>query len=116
MISASFLLGIFGCADSSDGCGTDAIFPEMVKISGGTIGDFYIGKYEVTQEEYRSIMSGQTVLARDEEYPSDYTRYTFKLNAEPSYHDDEPYRGEVQSKRPVENMGGGMNVCGFAMS
>ena len=65
-----------------------------------TLSDFYMGKYEVTQEEYASVMAGQKVTVNGIEYtlasdPSDCkkdsTYYTL-------------FEGEEQSKRPVENV------------
>ena len=99
----------------------EPIVPEMVFVPGGTIvgstnennyagvfiegrtvtlSDFYMGKYEVTQEEYASVMAGQKVTVNGIEYtlasdPSDCkkdsTYYTL-------------FEGEEQSKRPVENV------------
>ena len=95
--------------------------PEMVEVKGGTIegaantnnyegvfikdrtvtlSDFYMGKYEVTQEEYASVMEGQKVTVAGVEYElesnpnyctKDSTRYTL-------------FEGEEQSKRPVERV------------
>lgn len=65
-----------------------------------TLSDFYMGKYEVTQEEYASVMEGQKVTVEGVEYtlesnPSyctaDSTRYTL-------------FSGDVQEKRPVEGV------------
>ena len=65
-----------------------------------TLSDFYMGKYEVTQEEYASVMEGQKVTVRGVEYalesnPSwctkDSTEYTL-------------FSGDVQEKRPVEGV------------
>ena len=95
--------------------------PEMVFVPGGTIegaenlnnykgvfiegrtvtlSSFYMGKYEVTQEEYASVMANQTVTV-------DGTIY--KLESDPSYctEDSEEYTlfaGDVQGKRPVEGV------------
>ena len=97
----------------------EPIVPEMVFVKGGTVvgatyineavfikgrtvtlSDFYMGKYEVTQEEYASVMAGQIVTVDGVEYtlpsdPSDCkkdsTCYTL-------------FEGEEQSKRPVENV------------
>ena len=65
-----------------------------------TLSDFYMGKYEVTQEEYASVMEGQKVTV-------DGTEYTLESN--PSYctKDSEKYtlfNGDVQEKRPVEGV------------
>ena len=108
--------------------GTKIKEPEMVLVSGGTIkgalpvwldknasenykgvfiegrtvtlSSFYMGKYEVTQEEYASVMANQTVTV-------DGTIY--KLRSDPSYctEDSEEYtlfEGDVQGKRPVEGV------------
>ena len=65
-----------------------------------TLSDFYMGKYEVTQEEYASVMTDQKVTVDGVEYtlasdPSDCkkdsTDYTL-------------FEGEEQSKRPVERV------------
>ncbi len=65
-----------------------------------TLSDFYMGKYEVTQEEYASVMEGQKVTVKGVEYelesnPSsctaDSTSYTL-------------FYGDVQEKRPVEGV------------
>ena len=91
--------------------------PEMVLVPGGTIegtysrgvfikgrtvtiSDFYMGKYEVTQEEYASVMDGQTVTVGET---------TYQLENNPSYctKDSEEYtlfEGDVQGKRPVEGV------------
>ena len=93
------------------------IVPEMVSVKGGTItgaayegvfikgrtvtlSDFYMGKYEVTQEEYASVMAGQKVTVNGREYA---------LESNPSYctKDSEEYtlfNGDVQEKRPVEGV------------
>ena len=57
-----------------------------------------MGKYEVTQEEYASVMAGQKVTVNRTEYP---------LESNPSYctKDSNNYTlfsGDVQEKRPVE--------------
>ena len=124
LVVASIVLGIIGCNNPSgpDNGGTKgAIVPEMVEVKGGTIegaaytdnyegvfikdrtvtlSDFYMGKYEVTQEEYASVMEGQKVTVAGVEYtlasdPSsckkDSTSYTL-------------FEGEEQSKRPVEGV------------
>ena len=65
-----------------------------------TLSDFYMGKYEVTQEEYASVMVGQKVTVEGVEYtlesnPSDCTKgsTTYAL-----------FSGDVQEKRPVEGV------------
>ena len=65
-----------------------------------TLSDFYMGKYEVTQEEYASVMEGQKVTVEGVEYT---------LESNPSYctKDSEEYtsfNGDVQEKRPVEGV------------
>ena len=65
-----------------------------------TLSDFYMGKYEVTQEEYASVMTGQKVTVDGVEYT---------LASAPSYckKDSTSYtlfEGEEQSKRPVEGV------------
>ena len=65
-----------------------------------TLSDFYMGKYEVTQEEYASVMAGQKVTVDGTEYA---------LRSEPSaciagsgiY---TLFNGDVQEKRPVERV------------
>ena len=65
-----------------------------------TLSDFYMGKYEVTQEEYASVMAGQTVTVNGREYA---------LESNPSYctADSTSYTlfsGDIQEKRPVEGV------------
>ena len=65
-----------------------------------TLSDFYMGKYEVTQEEYASVMANQTVTV-------DGTIY--KLESDPSYCTEDSttytlFAGDVQGKRPVEGV------------
>ena len=65
-----------------------------------TLSDFYMGKYEVTQEEYASVMTGQKVTVNGTEY---------ELESNPSYctADSTEYTlfsGDVQEKRPVEGV------------
>ena len=97
--------------------------PEMVKVTGGTIvgtdyrasrgnfpsgrlvqlSDFYIGKYEVTQEEYESVMKDQIVRVKGIE------DVTFSLDSNPSacQKDSTTYvlfEGECQERRPVESI------------
>ncbi|MBR6583769.1 MAG: formylglycine-generating enzyme family protein, partial [Treponema sp.] len=65
-----------------------------------TLSDFYMGKYEVTQEEYASVMAGQKVTVNGKEYA---------LESNPSYctKDSNNYTffsGDVQEKRPVEGV------------
>ena len=65
-----------------------------------TLSDFYMGKYEVTQEEYASVMKGQKVTVAGVEY---------ELESNPNYctKDSTSYtlfEGEKQEKRPVEGV------------
>ena len=65
-----------------------------------TLSDFYMGKYEVTQEEYASVMAGQKVTVNGTEYT---------LESTPNYctADSTSYKlfnGDVQEKRPVEGV------------
>ena len=65
-----------------------------------TLSDFYMGKYEVTQEEYASVMTGQKVTVEGVEYT---------LESNPSYCTKDSteftlFNGDVQEKRPVEGV------------
>ena len=65
-----------------------------------TLSDFYMGKYEVTQAEYASVMEGQKVTVDGTEYA---------LESDPSYctADSTSFtlcNGDVQEKRPVEGV------------
>jgi len=64
-----------------------------------TLSDFYMGKYEVTQEEYASVMEGQKVTVDGTEY---------ELESNPNYTKDSTtfplFSGDVQEKRPVEGV------------
>ena len=53
-----------------------------------TLSSFWISPYEVTQEEFESLMTGNTN----------------GINANPSYFPDNPAAEEVQGRRPVENV------------
>ena len=118
LVVASIILCAVGCANETV---PPHVVPEMVEVKGGTIegaantnnyagvfvegrtvtlNDFYMGKYEVTQEEYASVMAGQKVTVEGVEYtlesnPSyctkDITKYTL-------------FSGDVQEKRPVEGV------------
>ena len=73
-----------------------------VFISGRTVtlSDFYMSKYEVTQDEYSSVMTGQKVTVSGIEYT---------LNANPSFctEGNSSYAvnfGTEQGKRPVEGV------------
>ena len=107
---------------------SDKNVPEMVFVNGGTItgalpneipesanentkgvfiegrtvtlSDFYIGKYEVTQEEYARVMAGQTLTVGDVEYE-------LKSNPSVCIENSSEYtlfEGEEPKKRPVENV------------
>ena len=65
-----------------------------------TLSDFYMGKYEVTQEEYASVMAGQKVTVAGVEY---------ELESNPNYCTEDStdytlFEGEKQGKRPVEGV------------
>ena len=63
-----------------------------------TLSDFYMGKYEVTQEEYASVMEGQKVTVNG-------TDYALESNPSSCTADDiffTLFNGDVQEKRPVE--------------
>ena len=112
---------VCGYEDTVTDEGSKIIVPEFVFVKGGTVvgaknsnnyagvfiegrtvtlSDFYMGKYEVTQEEYASVMAGQTVTVNGTEYA---------LESNPSYctKDSNNYTlfsGDVQEKRPVEGV------------
>lgn len=105
------VLVLFACSDM-DSQGS-VLFPEMEYVYGATfegtesegvfitdrtvtLKDFWMGIYEVTQEEYESVMENQTVEIAGEEYI---------LNDNPSKNDwDTLTSDEIQAKRPVENV------------
>ena len=61
-----------------------------------TLGNFWMGIYEVTQAEYESVMKNQTVEIAEEEYV---------LNSNPSKNTEQNLTtDEVQENRPVENI------------
>ncbi len=65
-----------------------------------TLSDFYMGKYEVTQEEYASVMQGQKVTVNGTEYT---------LASDPSCCKENStiytlFEGDKQVKRPVEGV------------
>ena len=75
----------------------DGVFIEGRTV---TLSDFYMSKYEVTQDEYRSVMTGQKVTVSGKEYT---------LNANPSFckEGNSSYAvnfGTEQGKRPVEGV------------
>ena len=112
---------VCGYKDTVIDVGSKIIVPEMVSVKGGTVtgaaytnnfegafiegrtvtlSDFYMGKYEVTQEEYASVMKGQKVTVNGTDYA---------LESNPSYctADSTSYtlfNGDVQEKRPVEGV------------
>ena len=81
-------------------CKTTPVNIPMVKVEGGicilndtdvTLSSFWISPYEVTQEEFESVMTGNQN----------------GIEANPSYFQGERYPpadGEVQERRPVENV------------
>lgn len=101
----------FSCSDIPISSGP--ILPEMELVDGRTIaeseeegvfiegrtvtlGDFWMGIYEVTQAEYESVMKNQTVEIAEEEYV---------LNSNPSKNTEQNLAtDEVQKNRPVENI------------
>ena len=107
----SLISTFFSCSDIPISSGP--ILPEMELIYGRTIaeseeegvfiegrtvtlGDFWMGIYEVTQAEYESIMKNQTVEIAEEEYV---------LNSNPSKNTEQNLAtDEVQENRPVENI------------
>ena len=72
LVALTLSTGIFACkvaTGGGDGESEKMFVPEMVRVAGGkaplgesgtevTLSDFYIGKYEVTFEEYESVMVG----------------------------------------------------------
>ena len=78
----------------------DGVFIEDRTV---TLSDFYISRYEVTQEEYESVMAGQTV---------EVSGTTYDLASKPSncsegsttYALDIKSLGEEQGRRPVEGV------------
>ena len=65
-----------------------------------TLSNFYMGKYEVTQEEYASVMANQKVTV-------DGTEYTLESNPSFCTEDSKGYTlfsGDEQEKRPVEGV------------
>ena len=112
---------VCGYEDTVTDEGSKIIVPEFVFVKGGTVtgaaytnnyegvflegrtvtlSDFYMGKYEVTQEEYESVMEGQKVTVNGTDYA---------LESNPSYctADSTSYtlfNGDIQEKRPVEGV------------
>ena len=107
--------------EQPEGGTQEVVVPEMVSVKGGTVvgaknsnnyegvfiegrtvtlSDFYMGKYEVTQEEYASVMAEQTVTVNG-------TEYTLESNPNYCTKDSTKYTlfsGDVQEKRPVEGV------------
>lgn len=124
LIFYCLIFSLFGC--TVDTSSNSIIVPEMVFVKGGTVvgskttngqefsndfgvfvpgrtvtlSDFYIGKYEITQEEYESVMAGEQVKIKEgigylEKSPSLCKK------------DSEEYilfENEIQERRPVENI------------
>ena len=113
---------VCGYKDTATDEGTKIIVPEFVFVKGGTVvgaknsnnyagvfiedrtvtlSDFYMGKYEVTQEEYASVMEGQKVTVNE-------TAYALESNPNYCTADSTSYytlfNGDVQEKRPVEGV------------
>ena len=65
-----------------------------------TLSDFYMGKYEVTQEEYASVMEGQKVTVERVEYTLE-SNPNFCTKDNPEY---TLFSGDEQEKRPVERV------------
>lgn len=107
----SLIPTFFSCSDIPISSGP--ILPEMELVYGRTIaeseedgvfiegrtvtlGDFWMGIYEVTQAEYESVMKNQTVEIAEEEYV---------LNSNPSKNTEQNLAtDEIQENRPVENI------------
>ena len=107
----SLIPTFFSCSDIPISSGP--ILPEMELVYGRTIaeseedgvfiegrtvtlGNFWMGIYEVTQAEYESVMKNQTVEIAEEEYV---------LNSNPSKNTEQNLAtNEVQKNRPVENI------------
>lgn len=107
----SLIPTFFSCSDISFSSGP--ISPKMELIYGRTIaeseeegvfidgrtvtlGNFWMGIYEVTQAEYESVMKNQSVEIAEEEYV---------LNSNPSKNTEQNLAtDEVQENRPVENI------------
>ena len=112
---------VCGYKDTVTDEGSKIIVPEMVSVKGDTVtgaaytnnykgvfiedrtvtlSDFYMGKYEVTQEEYASVMKDQKVTVNGTDYA---------LESNPSYCTEGSssytlFAGDEQGKRPVEGV------------
>ena len=107
----SLIPTFFSCSDIPISSGP--ILPEMELIYGRTIaeseeegvfiegrtvtlGNFWMGIYEVTQAEYESVMKNQSVEIAEEKYV---------LNSNPSKNTEQNLAtDEIQENRPVENI------------
>ena len=118
LIVASIILCAVGCANETV---PPHEVPEMVLVKGATVtgsknsnnysgvfiegrtvtlSDFYMGKYEVTQEEYASVMAGQKETVDGVEYTLESTpSYCTKDSTEYTL-----FSGDEQEKRPVERV------------
>lgn len=116
---ATLTLGMFSCSNGS----TDdpVIVPECVLVTGGTVtgadytdnytgvfpagrevtlSSFYMGKYEVTQAEYKSVMEGQKVSVGGTEYTlADSPSYCVQGSAEYGIDSEKDH-----ANHPVENV------------
>ena len=92
---------VFVKGDTVTGAKNTKIY-KGVFIEGRTVilSDFYMGKYEVTQEEYASVMKGQKVTVNGTDYAleSNPSRCTADSTYWTLFNDD------VQEKRPVEGV------------
>ena len=79
--------GTFQMGQSGDGNQASPL-GNVTPVHTVTLSGFYMGKYEVTQELYRTVMTGNPL----------------SLSVSPSNFSSSPTSGEVQSKRPVEQM------------
>ena len=122
LVLLASVIVLVGCKnDSVPNKGINIKVPEIVFVPGGTIegaeytnnyegvfiegrtvtlGSFCMGKYEVTQEEYASVMANQIVKLGEQEY---------QLESDPSYCTEDSttytlFAGDVQGKRPVEGV------------
>ena len=129
LVLLASVMVLVGCKMEAEGPQEPRVkVPEMVSVTGGIIegelpawldesaednykgvfikdrtvilSSFYMGKYEVTQEEYASVMAGQKVTVDGQEY---------HLESNPSYCTEGStkytlFAGEEQGKRPVEGV------------
>ena len=129
LVLLASVMVLAGCKMEAEGPqGPRVKVPEMVSVTGGIIegelpawldesaednykgvfikdrtvilSSFYMGKYEVTQEEYASVMAGQTVTV-------DGTTYQLESNPSSCTEGSAEYtlfEGDKQEKRPVEGV------------